>query len=86
MISDRCAGCRRRANRNRTTSAVLQAWREEQGDILAFLPGVGEIERVRGWRRPGWPLWAATLAVLVPLSVLLARPLRMLELGAVLSH
>jgi ATP-dependent helicase HrpB len=26
---------------------VLTAWREEQGDILAFLPGVGEIERVR---------------------------------------
>ncbi|MCB2052559.1 MAG: ATP-dependent helicase HrpB, partial [Novosphingobium sp.] len=28
-------------------SAVLTAWREEQGDILAFLPGVGEIERTR---------------------------------------
>ncbi len=28
-------------------SAVLSAWREEQGDVLAFLPGVGEIERVR---------------------------------------
>ncbi len=28
-------------------SAVLTAWREEDGDILAFLPGVGEIERVR---------------------------------------
>ncbi|AKM10628.1 ATP-dependent helicase HrpB [Croceicoccus naphthovorans] len=28
-------------------SAVLTAWREEGGDILAFLPGVGEIERVR---------------------------------------
>jgi ATP-dependent helicase HrpB len=28
-------------------SAVLQAWREEQGDILAFLPGVREIERTR---------------------------------------
>jgi ATP-dependent helicase HrpB len=27
--------------------AVLQAWREEQGDVLAFLPGVGEIERTR---------------------------------------
>ncbi|MXP41223.1 ATP-dependent helicase HrpB [Altererythrobacter soli] len=27
--------------------AVLQAWREEQGDVLAFLPGVGEIERAR---------------------------------------
>lgn len=27
-------------------SAVLQAWREEDGDILAFLPGVREIERV----------------------------------------
>jgi ATP-dependent helicase HrpB len=26
-------------------SAVLTAWREEQGDILAFLPGVREIER-----------------------------------------
>lgn len=29
------------------TSAILIAWREEQGDILAFLPGVGEIERTR---------------------------------------
>ena len=28
-------------------SAVVQAWREQAGDILAFLPGVGEIERVR---------------------------------------
>ena len=28
-------------------SAVLTAWREEKGDILAFLPGVGEIERLR---------------------------------------
>lgn len=26
-------------------SALLAAWREEQGDILAFLPGVREIER-----------------------------------------
>ncbi len=29
------------------TSAILSAWREEEGDILAFLPGVGEIERTR---------------------------------------
>jgi ATP-dependent helicase HrpB len=29
------------------TSAILAAWREEAGDILAFLPGVGEIERTR---------------------------------------
>ena len=28
-------------------TAVLTAWREEAGDILAFLPGVGEIERTR---------------------------------------
>ena len=28
-------------------SAILTAWRAEEGDILAFLPGVGEIERVR---------------------------------------
>ena len=28
-------------------SAILTAWREESGDILAFLPGVGEIERTR---------------------------------------
>ena len=28
-------------------SAILTAWREENGDILAFLPGVGEIERTR---------------------------------------
>ncbi|MFM5930143.1 MAG: ATP-dependent helicase HrpB [Novosphingobium sp.] len=29
------------------TSAIQTAWREEAGDILAFLPGVGEIERTR---------------------------------------
>ena len=29
------------------TSAIMTAWREQEGDILAFLPGVGEIERVR---------------------------------------
>ena len=29
------------------TSAILTAWREEQGDILAFLPGVREIERTQ---------------------------------------
>lgn len=28
-------------------SAILQAWRDEEGDILAFLPGVGEIERTK---------------------------------------
>jgi len=27
--------------------AVLTAWREQEGDVLAFLPGVGEIERTR---------------------------------------
>ncbi len=36
---------------DRVTSAVLTAWRETAGesggDLLAFLPGVGEIERVR---------------------------------------
>lgn len=28
-------------------AAVLTAWREQVGDLLAFLPGVGEIERTR---------------------------------------
>ena len=28
-------------------SAIGTAWREEEGDVLAFLPGVGEIERTR---------------------------------------
>ena len=28
-------------------SAILAAWRAEEGDVLAFLPGVGEIERTR---------------------------------------
>ena len=32
---------------DRMAEAVLTAWREEAGDILAFLPGVREIERVR---------------------------------------
>ncbi len=29
------------------SAAILTAWHEEAGDILAFLPGVGEIERTR---------------------------------------
>ncbi len=32
---------------DRMASAVVTAWRAEDGDILAFLPGVREIERVR---------------------------------------
>jgi ATP-dependent helicase HrpB len=32
---------------DRMAAAVLTAWREEAGDILGFLPGVREIERVR---------------------------------------
>lgn len=32
---------------DRMKDAVLTAWKAEQGDILAFLPGVREIERVR---------------------------------------
>lgn len=28
-------------------SAILTAWRDEEGDVLAFLPGVGEIERTK---------------------------------------
>ncbi len=32
---------------DRMAAAILAAWREETGDILAFLPGVREIERVR---------------------------------------
>lgn len=27
--------------------AIVTAWREQRGDVLVFLPGVGEIERVR---------------------------------------
>ncbi|OCC24926.1 ATP-dependent helicase HrpB [Croceicoccus estronivorus] len=40
-------------------SAILTAWREEQGDILAFLPGVREIERTAERlveRLPGVPV------------------------------
>lgn len=32
---------------DRMAGAILTAWREEEGDILAFLPGVREIDRVR---------------------------------------
>jgi ATP-dependent helicase HrpB len=32
---------------DRVAAAVMTAWRDEAGDILAFLPGVREIERVR---------------------------------------
>lgn len=36
-----------RAIEDRMAAAILTAWRDEAGDILAFLPGVREIERVR---------------------------------------
>ncbi len=36
-------------------AAVLTAWRAEEGDILAFLPGVREIERVRERLEPRLP-------------------------------
>jgi len=32
---------------DRLAAAVMTAWREEEGEILAFLPGVREIDRVR---------------------------------------
>ena len=32
---------------DQVASGVMQAWREQDGDILAFLPGMREIERVR---------------------------------------
>lgn len=32
---------------DRMAAAIMTAWRDEAGDILAFLPGVREIERVR---------------------------------------
>lgn len=41
------AGDASQAIEGRLAAAILTAWREEAGDILAFLPGVREIERVR---------------------------------------
>lgn len=44
---------------DRVAAAVVTAWREAAGDILAFLPGVREIERVRERleaRLPGVPI------------------------------
>jgi len=35
------------SSEDRVAEGVMTAWREETGDILAFLPGVREIERVR---------------------------------------
>jgi len=46
---------------DRMAAAVMTAWREETGDILAFLPGVREIDRVRERLEPrlaGVPLHA----------------------------
>lgn len=40
-------GASAQALEDRMAAAVLTAWREEGGDILAFLPGVREIERLR---------------------------------------
>ena len=36
-------------------SAILTAWRAEEGDLLAFLPGLREIERVRERLEPKLP-------------------------------
>ncbi|KPP96243.1 ATP-dependent helicase HrpB [Erythrobacter sp. HL-111] len=44
---------------DRVAGAVMRAWREETGDVLAFLPGLREIERVRerlGPRLPDTPI------------------------------
>jgi len=41
------------------TGAILTAWREEAGDVLAFFPGVAQIERTRerlAERLPGVPI------------------------------
>ena len=46
---------------DRMAAAVMTAWRKEAGDILAFLPGVREIERVREQLEPrlaGTPIHA----------------------------
>ena len=40
---------------DRMAAAILTAWREQAGDILAFLPGVREIERVRERLEPRLP-------------------------------
>jgi len=40
---------------DRVAGAVMQAWREEAGDVLAFLPGLREIERVRERLEPRLP-------------------------------
>ncbi|MBI1404320.1 MAG: ATP-dependent helicase HrpB [Porphyrobacter sp.] len=56
---------------DRMAAAVLTAWREEAGDILAFLPGVREIERVRErleTRLPGVPIHALHGQVEAPLQ------------------
>ncbi|MFU7528014.1 ATP-dependent helicase HrpB [Qipengyuania sp. ASV99] len=44
---------------DQVAGAVMTAWREVEGDILAFLPGVGEIERTRERleaKLPGTPI------------------------------
>lgn len=40
---------------DRMATALLTAWRDNEGDILAFLPGVREIERVRERIEPRLP-------------------------------
>ncbi len=44
---------------DQVANGVMTAWRDTQGDILAFLPGVGEIERTRErleTKLPGTPI------------------------------
>ena len=53
-------GAARNAIEAAMADAIRQAWREETGDILAFLPGVGEIART-----------AEALATLLPEALIL---------------
>lgn len=47
LIINWLGGDSSQAIEDRMAAAVMTAWRDEAGDILAFLPGVREIERLR---------------------------------------
>ncbi len=72
------SGARGRQGQEEWQRTLVTAARRLESAWLALISAAlaeqdrwsGEIERVRAWRRPTWPLWMATLALLLVLTYL----------------
>jgi hypothetical protein len=72
------SGTRGRLGQDDWQRALATTARRLESSWLALTAGAiteqdrwkSEIERVRGWRRPRWPLWIATLALLLAVTYL----------------